>query len=383
MDKDNSQESMISSNSLSFGKNRGEAYYSSNPTFYVGIDCIIFGFNEGEISLLLLKRNFEPAMGEWSLMGGFVQNNESVDDAAKRVLHELTGLENVYMEQVGTFGAIDRDPGERVISVAYYALININEYDRKLVQKHNAYWVNMNELPPLIFDHPEMVEKARREVENNMREEGEAACLEVGIHGIHPELVKLLGRMKFRTSYGQNALKHSIEVAQLSGLLASELGVDVRLAKRAGLLHDIGKSVDHDMEGTHVQLGADLCRKYKESAVVLNAVESHHGDVEPTSLISCIVQAADTISAARPAARRETLETYTNRLKQLEDITNSFKGVDKSFAIQAGREVRIMVVPEQISDDDMVLLARDISKRIEDELEYPGQIKVNVIRESS
>ena len=188
--------------------------------------------------------------------------------------------------------------------------------------------------------------------------------------------------MKFRTSYGQNALKHCIEVAHLSGLLASELGVDVRLAKRAGLLHDIGKSVDHDMEGTHVQLGADLCRKYKESAVVLNAVESHHGDVEPTSLISCIVQAADTISAARPGARRETLETYTNRLKQLEDITNSFKGVDKSFAIQAGREVRIMVVPEQISDDDMVLLAREVSKRIESELEYPGQIKVNVIRES-
>ena len=244
-------------------------------------------------------------------------------------------------------------------------------------------------LERLIVDgriHParieEMVEKAQKEVENNMREEGEAACLEVGIHGIHPELVKLLGKMKFRTSYGQNALKHSIEVAQLSGLLASELGVDVRLAKRAGLLHDIGKSVDHDMEGTHVQLGADLCKKYKESATVLNAVESHHGDVEPTSLISCIVQAADTISAARPGARRETLETYTNRLKQLEDITNSFKGVDKSFAIQAGREVRIMVVPEQISDDDMVLLAREVSKRIESELEYPGQIKVNVIRES-
>ena len=244
-------------------------------------------------------------------------------------------------------------------------------------------------LERLIVDgriHParieEMVEKAQKEVENNMREEGEAACLEVGIHGIHPELVKLLGKMKFRTSYCQNALKHSIEVAQLSGLLASELGVDVRLAKRAGLLHDIGKSVDHDMEGTHVQLGADLCKKYKESATVLNAVESHHGDVEPTSLISCIVQAADTISAARPGARRETLETYTNRLKQLEDITNSFKGVDKSFAIQAGREVRIMVVPEQISDDDMILLARDVSKRIEDELEYPGQIKVNVIRES-
>ena len=188
--------------------------------------------------------------------------------------------------------------------------------------------------------------------------------------------------MKFRTSYGQNALKHSIEVAQLSGLLASELGLDVRLAKRAGLLHDIGKSVDHDMEGTHVQLGAELCKKYRESAAVINAVESHHGDVEPNSLISCIVQAADAISAARPGARRETLETYTNRLKQLEDITNSFKGVDKSFAVQAGREVRIMVIPEQISDDDMVLLARDISKKIEDSLDYPGQIKVNVIRES-
>ena len=244
-------------------------------------------------------------------------------------------------------------------------------------------------LERLIVDgriHParieEMVEKAQKEVENMMREEGEAAALEVGIHGIHPELVKLLGKMKFRTSYGQNALKHSIEVAQPSGLLASEIGVDVRLAKRAGLLHDIGKSVDHEMEGSHVQLGSELCKKYKESATVINAVESHHGDVEPTSLISCIVQAADTISAARPGARRETLETYTNRLKQLEDITNSFKGVDKSFAIQAGREVRIMVVPEQVSDDDMVLMAREISKKVESELEYPGQIKVNVIRES-
>ena len=231
-------------------------------------------------------------------------------------------------------------------------------------------------LERLIVDgriHParieEMVEKAQKEVENMMREEGEAAALEVGIHGIHPELVKLLGKMKFRTSYGQNALKHSIEVAQLSGLLASEIGVDVRLAKRAGLLHDIGKSVDHEMEGSHVQLGSELCKKYKESATVINAVESHHGDVEPTSLISCIVQAADTISAARPGARRETLETYTNRLKQLEDITNSFKGVDKSFAIQAGREVRIMVVPEQVSDDDMVLMAREISKKVESELE--------------
>jgi ribonuclease Y len=227
-----------------------------------------------------------------------------------------------------------------------------------------------------------MVEKAQKEVEVMIREAGEAATLEVGVHGIHPELVKLLGKMKFRTSYGQNALKHSIEVAILSGLLAGEIGVDVRIAKRAGLLHDIGKSIDHEVEGTHVQIGVDLCRKYKESPIVINAVEAHHGDVEFQSLIACIVQAADTISAARPGARRETLETYTNRLKQLEDITNGFKGVDKSFAIQAGREVRVMVVPEQISDADMVLLARDLSKRIEDELEYPGQIKVNVIRES-
>ena len=244
-------------------------------------------------------------------------------------------------------------------------------------------------LEKLIVDgriHParieEMVEKAQKEVESMIREEGEAATLEVGVHGIHPELVRLLGRMKFRTSYGQNALKHSIEVAQLSGLLAAEIGVDVRVARRAGLLHDIGKSVDHEMEGSHIQLGVELCRKFKESPTVINAVEAHHGDVEPESLIACLVQAADTISAARPGARRETLETYSNRLKKLEDIPNSFKGVDKSFAVQAGREVRIMVVPEQISDADMVLLARDVSKQIEAELEYPGQIKVNVIRES-
>ena len=244
-------------------------------------------------------------------------------------------------------------------------------------------------LEKLILDgriHParieEMVEKAQKEVETMIREEGENAALEVGVHGIHPELIRLLGRMKFRTSYGQNALKHSIEVAQLAGLLAGEIGLDIRMAKRAGLLHDIGKSIDHDVEGSHIQIGVDLCRKYKESPTVINAVESHHGDVEPATLIACVVQAADTISAARPGARRETLETYTNRLKQLEDIANQFKGVDKSFAIQAGREIRIMVVPEQVSDEDMVLLARDISKQIEFELEYPGQIKVNVIRES-
>ncbi|MCI9617162.1 MAG: ribonuclease Y [Eubacterium sp.] len=228
----------------------------------------------------------------------------------------------------------------------------------------------------------EMVHKAQKEVETMIQEEGESATLEVGVHGIHPELIKLLGKMKFRTSYGQNALKHSIEVAHLSGLLAAELGLDVRVAKRAGLLHDIGKAVDHEMEGTHIQLGVDLCRKYKESATVINAVEAHHGDVEPQTLIACIVQASDAISAARPGARRETLETYTNRLKQLEDITNSYEGVDKSFAIQAGREVRVMVIPEKVTDADMVLMAREISKQIETELEYPGQIKVNIVRES-
>ena len=244
-------------------------------------------------------------------------------------------------------------------------------------------------LEKLIVDgriHParieEMVEKAQKEVETMMREEGEAATLEVGVHGIHPELVRLLGKMKFRTSYGQNALKHSIEVAQLCGLLAGEIGVDVRMAKRAGLLHDIGKSVDHEMEGSHISIGVDLCRKYKESPLIINAVEAHHGDVEPESLIACIVQAADTISAARPGARRETLETYTTRLTQLESIANSFNGVDKSFAIQAGREIRVMVVPEQVGDADMVILAHDIAKQIEDELEYPGQIKVSLIRES-
>ncbi|HAV26917.1 MAG TPA: ribonuclease Y [Lachnospiraceae bacterium] len=244
-------------------------------------------------------------------------------------------------------------------------------------------------LEKLIVDgriHParieEMVEKARKEVEVRMREDGEAASFEVGVHNLHPELIKLLGRMRYRTSYGQNALKHSIEVAELTGLMAAECGCDIRLAKRAGLLHDIGKSIDHEVEGSHIQIGADLCRKYKENNIVINAVESHHGDVEPTSLIACLVQAADAISAARPGARRETLDTYTNRLKQLEDITNGFKGVEKSYAIQAGREVRIMVIPDQVNDSEMVLLARDIAKEIEAQLEYPGQIKVSVIRES-
>ncbi len=244
-------------------------------------------------------------------------------------------------------------------------------------------------LEKLILDgrvHPakieEMVDKAKKEVETMIREEGESACFEIGVHGVHPELVRLLGKMKFRTSYGQNVLKHSLEVAHLTGMMASELGLDVTLAKRAGLLHDIGKAIDYDEEGSHVELGSSLCKKYKENNVVINAVESHHGDTEPTSLISVLVQAADAISAARPGARRETLETYIKRLQNLENIADSFEGVEKSFAIQAGRELRIMISPDVVDDDRLVLLAREISKKIEEELEYPGQIKVNLIRET-
>ena len=244
-------------------------------------------------------------------------------------------------------------------------------------------------LEKLIVDgriHParieEMVEKAKKEVEVIIREEGEAATFETGVHGLHPEIIRLLGKMKFRTSYGQNVLRHSIEVSNLAGLMASELGLDVRLAKRAGLLHDIGKSVDYEVEGSHVTIGANLCRKYGENAIVINAVEAHHGDVDPETAIAIIVQAADTISAARPGARRETLETYIKRLQKLEEIATSFKGVDKSYAIQAGREVRIMVVPEEVDDQGLVLLARDVTKRIENDLEYPGQIKVSIIRET-
>ena len=244
-------------------------------------------------------------------------------------------------------------------------------------------------LEKLITDgriHPtrieDMVEKARREVDRVIKQEGERATFETGIHNLHPELIKLLGRQKYRTSYGQNVLNHSIEVAHIAGLLASELGVDVQLAKRAGLLHDLGKSVDHEMEGSHVQLGVELARKYKESPAVIHAIEAHHGDVEPRTVIACLVQAADAISASRPGARRENVENYIRRLEKLETLTGSYPGVEKAYAIQAGREVRIMVKPEEVSEDNMILLARDLAKKIESELEYPGQIKVNVIRET-
>jgi len=243
-------------------------------------------------------------------------------------------------------------------------------------------------LEKLIIDgriHParieEMVEKAKKEVEVMIKEEGESASFEAGVHGLHPELIRLLGKMKFRTSYGQNVLRHSVEVSHLCGIMASELGVDVVLAKRAGLLHDIGKAVNHDIEGSHIELGVTLCKKYRESDIIINAVQAHHGDVEPTSIIAVLVQAADAISAARPGARRETLESYIKRLESLENIADSFKGVEKSFAIQAGRELRIIVKPEEVDDDTLVLMAHEISKKIEDELEYPGQIKVNLIRE--
>ena len=280
-----------------------------------------------------------------------------------RTLETITGVDLIIDDTPEAITISSFDPVRR--EIARLAL-------EKLIQDGRIH-------PTRIED---MVEKARREVDRTIREEGERACYETGVHNLNPELVKILGRQKYRTSYGQNVLNHSMEVSHIAGLLASELGLDVALAKRAGLLHDLGKAVDHEMEGSHVQLGADLAKKYKENPVIVNAIEAHHGDVEPKTIVAVLVQAADAISAARPGARRENVENYIRRLQKLEELTGTWPGVDKAYAIQAGREIRIMVKPEVVTEDNMILLARDIAKKIEAELEYPGQIKVNVIRET-
>lgn len=280
-----------------------------------------------------------------------------------RAIETLTGVDLIIDDTPEAITLSSFDPVRR--EVARLAL-------EKLIQDGRIHPARIEE----------MVSKAQREVNATIKAEGERAVFETNVHGLHPDLIKLLGRMKYRTSYGQNVLSHSIEVSHISGLIASELGVNVAVAKRAGLLHDIGKAIDHEVEGSHVTIGVDLARKYKESEEVVHAIEAHHGDVEPHTVIACIVQAADTISAARPGARRENIENYVKRLEKLEEVTKSFSGVESCYAIQAGREIRIMVKPEEVSEDEMVLLARDIAKKIENELTYPGQIKVHVLRET-